>query len=163
MKRHLIENNKIVKTVVLGQASEASLYLIEEGWVDEVIPEINRHFEFLGEPYYDVALQKVTYPVMVSDVPNLEQLKNQHFLDLENVMKEISDIVTLYKNINDPFSNTPENISQEFSQLMLQSIGLKNRAIQEINSLETREDAVNYVIRGPEVINYIAMLKSFIN
>ena len=71
----------------------------------------------------------------------LNKVKESHKKSLSDVMNEISDIVTLYKNINDPFSNTPENISSEFSNLMMQSLVLKSRAIQEINSLQTREDA----------------------
>lgn len=162
MKKYKIENNSIISTVILEKLSDNSLYLRDEGWVDEQIPQINRHFEYLGTPFYDETLDVVSYQVESSETPTLEQIKESHRKSLGDVMNEISDIVTLYKNINYPFSNTPENISSEFSNLMMQSLVLKSRAIQEINSLQTREDAVNYVIRGPEVIQYINTLKSFI-
>lgn len=162
MKKHKIENNSIVSTVVLEKLSDSFLYSRDDGWVDEQIPQINRHFEYLGAPFYDESLDAVSYQVESSETPTLEQIKESHRKSLGDVMNEISDIVTLYKNINDPFSNTPENISSEFSNLMMQSLVLKSRAIQEINLLQTREDAVNYVIRGPEVIQYINTLKSFI-
>lgn len=66
------------------------------------------------------------------------------------------------KNVYDPLRTNPEAIPEEFKLLVAQVLPLRERAYAEIEALATVEDALNYVVRGPEVEGYILMLQAFL-
>jgi hypothetical protein len=64
--------------------------------------------------------------------------------------------------VYDPLRTNPENIPEGFKLLVGQLLPLRERANMEINALTTPEEALNYVVRGPEIEGYIEQLKSFL-
>lgn len=161
MKKYLIENNEIIKVVVLNTIEETLNYPYKDGWRDEKRPEYDPRLQTLGEKYYDPENDIVTFFVVDLTI-DLNEVKQRHYDDVTNTVKEISSIVSAVKNVYDPLRDTPQNIPPDFVTLVRQVQALRQRAYDEIAGLTTPEAAVSYVVRGPEVEGYINLLKSFI-
>ena len=80
----------------------------------------------------------------------------------ENCIQQHNPKLYRRKNVYDPLRTNPENIPIDLQNLILQAQILRQRAIDEINALSTQEEAIQYIIKGEEVENYINMLKSFL-
>lgn len=146
-----------------GNFAEQSDEVHEQfGFFPVVFPEYNPQLQTRGEIYWDEVQQVFTYPVS-DKVLDLEELKAQKQAEVTAVVEEISQIISTAKNLYDPWRDTPEAIPQDFKDLVAQRTLLLARANAEIDALTTVADAVNYIIRGPEVEAYIDMLKQFTN
>jgi hypothetical protein len=103
--KHLIKNNKIVMSGIPasftrengesfwgGYQNRTDLHYAD-GWRDEVIPAFDPLTQRLGEPYYDILLKKVTYPVIERDI-NLEELYHKRIREFEQFQKEFRREIT---------------------------------------------------------------------
>lgn len=132
-----------------------------EGFFDLIEPAFDPAKQRLGDIYFDDVNEVFTYSVE-DIVFNLEDLKNGHRQVVKQVICEMSGLISSIKNIYDPFRTNPENIPEEFKNLLLQLMLLRDRADTEISGLATIDEALNYVVRGPEIERYITQLKSFL-
>lgn len=131
------------------------------GFYPVVFPDYNPQLQTRGEIYWDEVRQVFTYPV-TNKVFDLEELKQQHRDMMPEVIREISQLASDIKNIYDPLRDKPQNIPPEFKQLVAMILPLHQRGKAEIEALSTVEEALAYVVRGPQVEGFITQLKTFL-
>jgi len=152
--KHLIKNNQIVQSGIPGTftrengegfwggyENRTDIHF-EDGWRDEVVPQYNPVKQRLGERYYDVENDVVTYPV-IDLVIDVEMWKQRHLDNLSSLRQQIAMIVTQIKLAYDP---EPEALT-EMTPIIR---GLYAFAKEEIAAL-TEENVCEYVLRGPQV------------
>lgn len=141
------------------EADEATIR--SEGFYNLITPEHNSRYQRLGEIIFDESKKVFIYTL--EDIEyNLEDLKAKHYSDLFETLKEVSTLATHCKNVYDPLGLNPDNLPIELRNLILMIAGLRQRAHDEIESLDNIDDALDYVIKGPEIIGLINYLKSFL-
>lgn len=172
--KHLIKNNQIVKSGIpshftrdngelfLGGYENRTDIHYEDGWRDEIIPEFNNNTHTLGEVYYDIEKDVVTYIIVEKSYPPVEESKKRHYRDLEEVTNEVSVLFSTIKNIYDPLRDNSNNIPAGVKELVPMLQPLRNRAKQEIEALTDPKEAYEYKIKGSEIIGYINLLKKFL-
>jgi len=124
-----------------------------EGFYPVIYPTINPKLQKVGDLYFDATNKVFTYQI-VDRVINLDSEKQRLLNDLDVLSDEI-----MMLNQKAEF-NHPE-MPQELIDLQDQTRGLYFFAKAEIEALATPEDAVNYVLRGPQVAALIESYKSF--
>lgn len=171
--KHLIENNKIVKSGIprnftrpngeafWGGYQNMTALHDADGWVGEITPAFDSVTHHLGERYYDIDLGKVTYSLIEIE-HDLEELKAKHKKDMLIAIREISQLASDIKNVYDPLRINPDNIPEDFKALAQQIILLHQQGYAEIEALSTPVEALNYVVAGPIVKSFIEQLKSFL-
>ena len=136
----------------------------QEGFFLLNVPQPGIHYSQDLQERGDIIWDEVNnwYTYQINDkVIDVEAEKQKHYAVLSAVIDEISGIVSAVKNVYDPLRDTPENIPEDFKTLVRQVQPLRAVAISEIEALSTPEEAVTYVVRGPQVQGYIELLKSF--
>lgn len=163
--KHLIKNNQIIQSGIPSHFTRENGQLFvggyenmidihyEDGWRDEIIPTYDPVTQFLGEKYYDIINDVVTYEVLSSEI-NLVELKNNIMEELDRLREEIAFLILQIRLLHDP---EPE----ELTALTPQIRGLYAFAKDEINAL-TVENVRQYVLRGPIVQGLLDSLKSLI-
>ena len=131
------------------------------GFFKLVEPDYNPRIEKKGSLIWDETNRVFTYQVERKNF-DLETLKESHRREVLAVIREVSQITSDVKNIYDPLRETPGNIPQDFKKLVKKVQPLRQRARNEIDSLSTVQEALDYIVRGPEVKGYIEQLKSFL-
>ncbi len=131
------------------------------GFYPVVVPEFNPALQAIGNIFFDKANKVFTYPV-ISKKFDLEELKSNHRQCVLDVIREVSQIASDIKNIYDPLRISPDSIPANFKNLVAQVLPLRQRAMQEIDQLKTVEEALEYVVRGPQVVGYIETMKTFL-
>ena len=124
-----------------------------EGFYPVIMPVINTRMQKIGDLYFDDAKKIFTYQIvdLIIDIDN-EKKRLLDALDL------LSDEIMLL-NQKAEF-NHPEK-PQELIDLQDQTRGLYFYAKSEIDALSTPEEAMNYILRGPQVEALITAYKSF--
>ena len=171
-----VENGNIVKVgLPLTDTINGVLYyqnfrslpdsvLYQQGWRwNVVVPEHDSIYERLGDVYYDLGNDVITYHID-SVHYDLQTLKENHYRDLDNTFNEASQIIIQLNNRYNPMGVSPERIPAELVGLLqyMNPKDLLTRGTAEIDSLSTIEEALNYKVRGPEIEGYINTLKSFL-
>ena len=99
--KHLIKNNRIVRSGIPSQftrengesfwggyENRTELHA-EDGWVDEILPEMDPFTQYTDSPYYDLELGKVTYAVLDrQDLPTLDQAKSDKVIDIKQAANQ---------------------------------------------------------------------------
>lgn len=100
--KHLIKNNQIVMSGLPevftrengesfwgGYENRTDLHY-EDGWRDEVIPAYDPLLEGLGELFYSVRSDVVTYEIYPrTDIPSIDQLKNEKIKEIKLCARNI--------------------------------------------------------------------------
>ena len=141
------------------EADEATLR--SEGFYDVITPLHDTRHQRLGELIFHED-KKIFIYELEDIIYDLNEIKQRHYNDLFETLKEISSLATHCKNVYDPLGLNPENLPEALRNLILMIAGLRHRAHYEIESLDNIDDALDYVIRGPEIEGLINYLKSFL-
>lgn len=131
------------------------------GFYPVVEPEYNTKLQRLGvlvfnenDKVFEYAIEDIDY--------NLDELKQGLKDELKELISEVSGIVARIKTIYNPLDLTPENIPDGFKMLVQQLVPIKTRVINDIDSLESIEDALDFKVYSNEANQYLESLKSFL-
>lgn len=133
----------------------------QEGFFPLIEPIYNKKLQEPGEIFFNDAESRFEYEI-IDKVIDLDVEKQRHREDLEQTIREVSTIVSACKNVYDPLRTNPEAIPKGFRDLVSMILPLRQQAIDEIEALSTPEEAVNYVVRGPLVEQFINQLKAYL-
>jgi len=127
-----------------------------DGWRDVVIPTYNDTIQQLGEMYYNLGLDVVTYRVVERTQPTIDEMKAAIREDLFALMMEFSDLITASSNLYG--DDKPAGLIELINTVK----GLKSYANSEINGLTTRTQIARYTLRGPQVQYLLEAFKSYL-
>jgi len=127
-----------------------------DGWRDVVVPQYNDTIQQLGEMYYNIGFDVVTYRIVERTQPTIDEMKAAIREDLFTLMMEFSDLITASNNLYG------DDKPAELVELINTVKGLKSYANSEINSLTTRTQIARYTLRGPQVQYLMEAFKSYL-
>jgi len=127
-----------------------------DGWRDVVVPQYNDTIQQLGEMYYNLGLDLVTYRVVERTQPTTDEMKAAIREDLFTLMMEFSDLITASNNLYG--DDKPAGLVELINTVK----GLKSYANAEIKGLTTRTQIARYTLRGPQVQYLMEAFKSYL-
>lgn len=127
-----------------------------DGWRDLVIPAYNDTTQQLGEMYYNIGFDIVTYRIVERTSPTIDEMKAAIREDLFQLMMEFSGLITACNNLYG--DDKPESLVQLINTVR----GLKSYANTEIDALQTRTQIARYTLRGPQVQALLGAFKSYL-
>lgn len=163
--KHLIKNNQIITSGLpshftrengegfWGGYEERTDLHYEDGWRDEVIPEIDAKLQYLGAAYYDPEQDVVTYEVLTRTI-DLEREKSRLLTELAEAKREVALLVM---EATLTYEVIPENL-----QAVINTARSLNTSVKEaINNL-TEENVLNFKIRTPEFYGLVNTIKNYL-
>ena len=127
-----------------------------DGWRDVIIPAYNDTTQQLGEMYYNIGFDVVTYRVVERTSPTIDEMKASIKEDLFNLMMEFSGLIIACNNLYG--DDKPASLVELIATVR----GLKTFANAEIDALQTRQQIAKYVLRGPQVAYVLDQFKSYL-
>lgn len=127
-----------------------------DGWRDVVIPAYNDTTQQLGEMYYNLGRDIVTYRVVERTQPTIAEMKANIREDLFQLMMEFSQLITACNNLYG--DDKPASLVELITTVR----GLKSVANAEIDALQTRQQIARYTLRGPQVQALLEAFKSYL-
>ena len=113
MKRYLIHNNLIEKVEVLNLLSDANKYKYEDGWREEIKPQIDWITQYLGNVYFDIATDKVTYVVRNKTNEQIQAEKEAQLNAIDEAPIDNIVIKRLLQKITEPILADEPNLTQQ--------------------------------------------------
>jgi len=157
---HRIENDSIVESQGLQQPN-IERFTYELGWRHETKPEIEDWHQYLGERYFDPAIDSVTWTVVEKQF-DIDQLYSQKTAEWDRFIKDFrTEIVELFLE-EIALGTLSDTVKQFIVQLKIRKAEIDTE-LKGFYDTGNVERLVNYSFNTPETAQMKAYLQSLKN